>query len=191
MKLLLKIIFVKVLISSICMGQIPKDAKLFQGHYYKVYNGTSTTWSQARKECAKLKGTLAVIKSPTENHFITTKLVAVDTGNANCAWIGGYAKEVLNLRWFWVDEQSISFYKNFLNRSCEKFNYGKQSRIVLIGNNHPKIPIETKTSRYKNWVQTNESGASKCYPSYTGNCFYQTKRRYWVCEWDPRSPGLK
>ena len=171
------------------MGQIPKDAKLFQGHYYKIYKGSgATTWTQAKKECTKLKGHLAVIKSPTENHFITTKLVAVDTDGANCAWIGGYAKEILNLRWTWVDGQTISFYKNFLKdrySNCEKFSYGKDSRVAMIGNNHARIPIETHTSRYKNWVSTNETGSSRCYYKYDGNIFPSNKR-YWVCEWDPR-----
>jgi hypothetical protein len=168
-------------------GQIPRDAKLFQGHYYKIYEG-SISWTEAKKECFRKKGHLAVIKSPQENQFITTELIANDTGNDNCAWIGGYAKESINLKWIWIDGQSITFYKNFINSSCEKIGFGHQSRIAMIGNRHKKIPIETNSSRYKNWVQTDESGLgySNCYSSYFGNIFL-SNNRYWVCEWDPRN----
>jgi len=174
-------------LSNVLNAQIPKDASLFQGHYYKIFSGNNTTWTEAKKHCARLQGNLAVIKSAPENHFITSKLVNVKTGNSGAAYIGGYAKNAINLKWFWVDGQSITFYKNFVGRgnACEKFTYGDQSRIVLLGNGHPRIPIETNSSRYKNWITANETGESRCYNNYSGNVFNGTKR-YWVCEWDPR-----
>ncbi len=71
--------------------KIPKNALLYNGHYYYYYEGTMS-WEEAEAECEKLGGHLVVFSDKDEEDAIWNYIV--DKGSP--AWIGLYNAGVID-----------------------------------------------------------------------------------------------
>src|SRR5262249_14172857 len=92
------------------LGELKKDAEgrtAFNGNRYQFFPET-LTWKEARAQCVKVGGHLAVATSAKENALLT-KLV-LDAGRRE-AWIGGTDEQVEG-RWEWINGATFT-YKNW------------------------------------------------------------------------------
>ena len=80
---------------------IPEDAKVNDGHAYKVIDFTAT-WNDAKNKCESFGGHLATITSQEEQHFIEAM-----TSNRGEFWIGMY--RVDDDSFAWVTGEPVSY----------------------------------------------------------------------------------
>lgn len=80
------------------------DAQLFEDRYYKVFR-SAVTWEEAYANCSRMKGRLVVIRSKTQNEFVTR--IARDAGQAE-VWIGASDKEIEG-QWKWHTGEKIAY----------------------------------------------------------------------------------
>ena len=83
---------------------IPTDAKAFSGKRYKVFN-KEMSWHEARDECQRTGGHLAVVTNERENLFVAS--LVQDAGLA-WAWLGA-TDERAEGRWAWVDGTEMRY----------------------------------------------------------------------------------
>jgi len=85
-------------------AEIPTDAAVFNGHYYKVY-GLSKTWMEAEAYCESMGGHLATITSAAEQTFVSA-LSGLRRGTNY--WAGG-TDEGSEGTWRWVNGEAWSY----------------------------------------------------------------------------------
>lgn len=79
---------------------VPSDAKLFNGHWYKVFF-EQLDWNQAKQECERKNGQLAITPDSATWNYVK-KL----TGKA--VWLGA-SNDNLSGEWRWVDGNVMRF----------------------------------------------------------------------------------
>jgi len=100
---------------------IPKDATLFHGKYYKVFE-KKCSWHEAEALCEKTGGRLASIKSKEEDEFLR-KLRA-----GKCLWFGG-SDEAKEGDWRWRDGTEMA-YQNWADGEPDDWK-GKEDWMVV------------------------------------------------------------
>lgn len=91
------------------MGNVPKEAVEYNGHYYYVYDiDTITDWNMAQEYCEEQGGYLATITSQDENDFVYAYLEEYDYESAYF----GFTDQEEEGNWKWVNGE-ISSYTNW------------------------------------------------------------------------------
>lgn len=85
-------------------GNVPADAKEFDGHWYKCYP-EHLAWKEARDRCKSYGGQLVVIDSLEENSFVANLVVASGQG---ATWIGATDEDDEGW-WRKVDGEPLKF----------------------------------------------------------------------------------
>ncbi|MDO5979495.1 lectin-like protein [Flavivirga spongiicola] len=101
--------------------EIPSDAVLFKGHYYKVYDN-QCSWHEAVKKCEALGGILASIKSKEVDDFI------FKLSSGKCLWIGA-SDEIVEGEWLWRDGSKMG-YKHWAPEEPDNWK-GKEDWSVI------------------------------------------------------------
>lgn len=104
---------------------IPADAYMFNGHYYKVFKET-VSWHEAKLMCENLGGHLATVTSDQENNFIYG--LVQDAGVQS--WLGGTDEEIEG-EWKWITGEDWTYYPD----EYEFDNYSNQDYLVIGLNN--------------------------------------------------------
>ncbi len=127
---------------------IPKDAKEYQGHYYKVYElDKAVTWSKAQQYCETKGGHLVTITSVGEEIFVENLSKNLES------WIGA---QYVNHKWKWVTNEKWSYENNRLGIS----SWGEWEYITL------------HSGRWKGWT----SGTYSYRAIYRYICEWDTSR---------------
>ena len=92
------------------------------GHFYKLYNTSLVTWTNAKNAAVSVGGYLATVTSAGENSFLYSNSMAVNT-----PWIGG-TDEVTEGVWAWVSGETWS-YSNW--GSGEPNNSGNEDYVTM------------------------------------------------------------
>lgn len=167
-----------LLIVAFCLGvglfssigwaaSIPSDAKVFNGHSYKVYE-LSKNWNEANTYCKQLGGHLATITTGAENTFVTS---IVTSGAKHLYWIGLY-RDYVGGPWKWVTSENPVF-----------FNWAKGEPNNDSNDNELYVNIYAKnyTENYGavpgQWNDQNIAGSNP-------NSWHALKYQGFVCEWD-------
>lgn len=80
---------------------VPSDAVLFRGAWYKAYF-EKLNWHTARDKCARLGGMLVVITDNESNGFVKS------LAKGEPIWLGA-TDEKVNGQWVWVDGSTMLF----------------------------------------------------------------------------------
>ena len=108
-------------------GLPPDDAESFSGKRYKVFN-TMLTWQDAKAECEKMGGRLAIITSIGENDFVR-KLA--DKSKVKVIWLGA-TDEQKEGNWQWIDGSAVK-YDNWDTSTNQPNNaQGVEHYVVLL-----------------------------------------------------------
>jgi hypothetical protein len=94
----------------------PKDAMLFNGHYYKVFRD-EVTWHEAKRRCEAMGGYLVCITSQMENNFVS------QLGNRAVLWLGA-SDEEREGQWKWVSGEPFQ-YANWVSRNPSNSGRGE------------------------------------------------------------------
>ena len=86
------------------MSQIPEDALEWNGHYYAIYDDTSS-WEEAETLCEDRNGHLATIMSAAENRAISDYVMSM--GYYSIYF--GCSDENQSGNWVWVTGESLSY----------------------------------------------------------------------------------
>jgi serine/threonine protein kinase len=129
-------------------------AREFSGKYYKVFK-EFLRWHDARIECERMGGHLAIVRNREENLFLTSM---VRGANLTMAWLGA-TDELNEGRWVWVDGSKMT-YTAWDSDSAQPNNAG--------GNEHYLFLYAAKSGLW--WDLWNE-GAGGFNPGF-------------VCQWD-------
>ena len=93
-------------VTTIDMGDLPKDASEFNGHYYYVYDiDTITDWNMAQEYCEAQGGYLATITSPEEDAFLYSYIT--DAGYSSVMF--GLTDQEQTDDWRWVTGEEFSY----------------------------------------------------------------------------------
>jgi hypothetical protein len=84
--------------------KIPRDAKSYDGHRYKVYSG-NVTWHEAKFRCQELGGYLAIVENAEENKFLVKYLKQI---SFNGYFIGA-TDELQKGVWLWGNGRRMEF----------------------------------------------------------------------------------
>ena len=93
---------------KVFVKKIPRDAKSYGGHRYKVYSG-KVTWHEAKFRCEELGGHLAIVGKSAENSFLA-KYLGETSLRSNAVFIGA-TDEVKEGNWLWVNGKKMDYQK--------------------------------------------------------------------------------
>ncbi|MCE9614725.1 MAG: protein kinase [Lentisphaerae bacterium] len=79
---------------------VPRDVAAFGGHAYKVFIDRRP-WDDARRQCERMGGQLAIVNSPGENEFLAGL-------SRSHVWLGA-TRDPLTGAWTWVDGSSLVY----------------------------------------------------------------------------------
>ncbi len=106
------------------LANIPNDALLYNGHFYKVFD-ESISWQSANAACRQMGGHLATITSAGENSFLTA---LGGKSKKKAIWLGGVRKS--NSSSFqWITGEKFS-YSNF--DAGEPNNQGDNENYLML-----------------------------------------------------------
>lgn len=153
---------------------IPDDAIMFSGNYYKAYD-ISMSWTDAKAYCENLGGHLVTITTQAEQTFIENSFL---TGSPE-KWyymIGGYRKDASLSEWYWVTGESFE-YENWMHPGEATQNVKNQIYIWTISSSAPEVYVD--------------GGIEKPLPDYkwfshynTATGVFDTEHTGFICEWD-------
>ncbi|MBR1397843.1 MAG: hypothetical protein IJ563_09970 [Selenomonadaceae bacterium] len=146
-------------------SQIPNDAREFQGHYYYVFDNSST-WHDAQQYCERMGGHLAAINSGAEQSFIESLIYY---GKKNAYWLGGYKQNDGN--WYWITNESFN-YTHWAASEPNNF-FGNENRLMMYRNNNPRAK-----SGLGYWNDIDAEGISN------HEDFFGAHNFGFICEWD-------
>ena len=87
---------------------IPADALEFNGHYYKIFSNTCSSWEDAKAYCESVGGHLATISSKEENDALFNYMRSL---NLKIAYFG-YSDAATEGEWKWVNGET-NIYNNW------------------------------------------------------------------------------
>ena len=122
MKKVLFIVTLLLVCISFTSNKIPKDATVFQGHYYKIFDDT-LSWKAAEQKCNAMGGMLASVKSEAVNDFI------FKLSKGKCLWLGA-SDELKENEWLWRDGTPIT-YSNWAAHEPDNWFDGKEHWLVI------------------------------------------------------------
>jgi serine/threonine protein kinase len=105
----------------------PADAKLFAGKRYKAFN-EHLTWHQARNKCRDLGGHLAIIRSDSENQFITS---LISDAGMESAWLG-VTDEEREGHWVCVDGSALLYSNWDDGQPTNEGGRGPENYVVIM-----------------------------------------------------------
>ena len=150
---------------------IPADAALYEGHYYKIYGDTGSTWSSAEEYCESIGGHLATVRSKEEKEFVTGLFGSTAL---NGYWIGMY-RNTISSAWEWVTGETVDYTNWAANEPNNDMDMGEcyvhMFGVMYTGGKGIKYPGD--------WNDVTDSGASY------ENSFYSIAKFGFVCEWEP------
>jgi len=82
-------------------SRIPRDAKAFGGHHYKLFD-ERLPWSEAKRKCEEMGGHLVTIGDARENQFVA------GLPGLKAAWIG-LTDSAVESHWLWVTGERVQF----------------------------------------------------------------------------------
>ena len=140
---------------------IPSDATLYNGHYYYVYNASSSfSWNEARETCIGMNGHLVTINSYNEQEFL---IDLVKSSSKKNMWIGAYLDKD---SFKWVTGVEFSFTNWDSDEPNNVFNMQNAAMMYTQNSEHPS----------GTWNDENENGRD-----WDG--YYLSDFGY-ICEWD-------
>ena len=155
----------------------------YNGHFYKVVDGSGYFWTQAKAECEKQNGHLAVITDAGEQEFI--KSLIEQNGKLYHYWLGANDASSEG-DWRWLTGERVPMrgeggYENWCGNqpnNSEATDPNGQDYMELQMTRGDQGPEE-----YCTWTDISDSGEA-------GERFYgspdynETKYYGYVCEWD-------
>lgn len=157
--------------ASAAIKNIPDDAVLYNGHYYKLYD-EGLVWSDAKNFCAQKNGHLATITSQGEQNIIEGLL---KNGTRNSYWIGGLRNDSTN-SWEWITGENFSSYTHWSSSMPDNCKYSSSigENCLMVYRN----PNPLSESRLGTWNDLYEGGTCGAEP------FFGLTNFGLICEWD-------
>lgn len=147
---------------------IPDDAKVFNGHSYKFFDG-GCTWSEADSACRNMGGHLVTITSSSEQNFCQSLMGGICP---KYCWIGA---ENGSSGWGWITGEAwdYTYWESGQPNGSSGGTYGLISYYQ-----------DQDEDELYSWDDQGDSGTSPS-STWSGSPYFQTTETYsYICEWD-------
>lgn len=137
-------------------ANIPRNADVFQGHSYYIYDDGCETWNDAKENCESRGGYLAVINSKEENDYLFDYMI---TENKDEVFFG-FTDQGHEGTWTWIP--------------------GKESNFTDWGVNSEGSQEPNADSEYENYAHMN----SAMHDGHWNDKRFGKVTSWYFCEWD-------